>query len=580
MPRDPGKEDVLIGRLALASGKLTRDRLDECIHLFEASDSPATLGEVFLERGYLTVPELRTFQELARRDLTGPQAFAKPADPAADAAALAEAALFGRLALAENLITPEQLFECLDEQLRLEKDGRSRQIGELMVAHGYLRLADVSRLLGLQKKTVLQCPNCEASFTMTEEAASKEPACQHCGAPLSPVRRLVTAGATTTAPTGQAQDALIGKIFSGCQIIERIGRGGMGTVYKGRHLALNKLMAIKILAVSINDPEMIERFVREARSCARLEHPNIIQVHNVGRKFGHTFILMQLVDGHTLGQILEAGKKISVGQAIKIVREVARGLGYAHRQGIVHRDVKPDNIFITSEGELKVGDFGLAMETRSWHKTDTIQGTPFYMPPEQWRGEPQDGRSDIYALGITFYALVTGGKPFEGESAMVLMEQHMHDRPRPPSAANPDVPRGVSAVIMKMIEKKPADRYQSCEALLLDLDRIAQGREPEAPPDPGDFRVCSFCQNQNRPDAKKCAVCGEYLATTRNILMEDEFPCPACGEIASRNRRSCDGCGQLFCKTCRVVAALKGTDYCKDHQVPPPQFAQRRVRRS
>ncbi|MCC6737539.1 MAG: protein kinase [Planctomycetia bacterium] len=577
MLRSPSHEDLLVGRIALASGLLTRDKLDECIHLFASSETPPSLGEVFVDRGFLRRDQLAMLMALAGRDLPN----AAPAAPAAVPDSMLESALFGKIAIRENLVTHEQLFECLDTQLGLEKEGKSKQLGEIMVEKGLLKLGDVSRLLKLQNKVVMKCPGCDSSYTITEEQARAKPKCQRCAAELAPVKRLVTARSEALPATGAAQDSIVGKMFSGCQVTQRIGRGGMAMVYKGMHLALGKPMAVKILSVSVKDPDMIQRFVTEARSVAKLEHPNIVQVYNVGQKFGYTFILMQYIEGHTIAEILERRKKIAPGQAIKIVREIAKGLGYAHRHGLVHRDVKPDNVFITADGEVKVGDFGLAIESRKVRKTDTITGTPYYMPPEQWRGDAQDGRSDIYALGVTFYYLVTGRRPFEGEGPMILMEQHMHERPRPPSAVNPDIPAGVSAVVMKMLAKRPEDRYQDADELLADLERVESGREPAAPPDPTEMVRCRFCQTMNKPAAKKCSDCGEYLgAHIEMLLMDNEFQCPKCRNAVTLGARMCEGCGTVFCKSCKLAPVRKGTEFCEEHQEPPPQFPERRqVRR-
>jgi tRNA A-37 threonylcarbamoyl transferase component Bud32 len=494
---------------------------------------------------------------------------------------MTESAFFGRLAIQEKLVTEEQLFECLETQLTLEKDGRSRQLGDIMVEKGYLKLKDVSRLLKLQKKVVMRCPNCDASYTVSEELAAKTLPCRRCRVPLKIANRLVTAASETVVATGAPADTIIGKVFSGVQVMERIGRGGMATVYKGKHLGLNKFMAVKILAVSIRDPENIRRFVSEARAAASLEHPNIIQVYNVGQKFGFTFITMQYVDGLTLGEVLDRRKKVSSGQAIKIVRETAKALGFAHRHGLVHRDVKPDNIFITADGDVKIGDFGLAIDIQSAHKTDTICGTPFYMPPEAWKGDKQDARSDLYSLGVTFYLLVTGRKPFEGDGPVELMEQHLHEKARAPSLVNPELPKPVSAVIMKLLAKNPAERYASADDLMADLERVESGREPDAEYDDSDKSECRFCRNLNAPTAKKCSVCGEFLSEEGGaLMMDDEFQCPGCRSVVRIGARMCDACGLVFCKTCGTKAAVKGTAHCEEHREPPPQLPQRRpVRR-
>ncbi|MBI2921163.1 MAG: protein kinase [Planctomycetes bacterium] len=568
MSDKPTSEDILLGRIALSSGLITRERLDECIHILEQTAGPATLGDIFVERGYITENQLNNLRGLAGRD--DPARTTPPAP-----AGMTESAFFGKLAIQEGLVSAEQVFECLESQVDLEKGGKSRQLGEIMVEKGYLKLGDVSRLLKLQKKVVMRCPNCGASYTVSDELARRPLSCQKCRAPLEVAQRLVVAGSEQLLTPGGVSDTILGKIFSGCQVEARIGRGGMATVYKGRHLGLNKSMAVKILSVSVKDPDSIDRFVKEARACARLEHPNIIQVYNVGQKFGFTFILMQYIEGHTLAEILEHKGRISSGQSIKIVREVARALGFAHHAGIVHRDVKPDNIFITKDGEVKVGDFGLAIEMGSFRKTDTISGTPFYMPPETWKGDAPDGRSDIYSLGVTFYTMVTGRKPYEGEGPIMLMEQHLHDKPKPPTSHNPDLPKGVSAVIMKMIAKHPKDRYQTADALLADLERVEGGREPEADYDEQDLQSCRFCGNRNSPMAKRCSACGENLGGAYDVLlMDNEFQCPKCRAAVEVGARMCTACGLVFCKKCHTAPAVKGTDWCVEHQPPPPQVGQ------
>jgi serine/threonine-protein kinase len=262
------------------------------------------------------------------------------------------------------------------------------------------------------------------------------------------------------------------------EIVALIGAGGMGRVYKARDPRLNRNLALKF--IRDNDPALVGRFLREARAQARIDHEYICKVYEVGEAAGQPYIAMQYIEG----QSLKAQKRaLRFEEKVKVMRKVAQGLHAAHRQGLVHRDVKPANIMLErrEDGEFHpyVMDFGLAREIEGEGQTQTgaIEGTPAYMAPEQLRGDMQrlDRRTDVYALGATLYELLSGKPPFTGQNSLELMLEALHEEPRPLRALEPSVPRDVETIVMKCLEKDPARRYDSARTFAEDLGRYLEG---------------------------------------------------------------------------------------------------------
>lgn len=278
---------------------------------------------------------------------------------------------------------------------------------------------------------------------------------------------------------------LRGQIFGGCVLDVLIGRGGMGEVYKALQKSLEREVAVKILPVDMaEDPSYVERFMQEARSIARLSHSNVVQVYDAGQQGQYYYILMELVEGGTLKDLIGQRHLPKLLEAVDFMEQAAMGLAAAHQQGIVHRDLKPGNIMLGPNRQVKVTDFGLAKAVQKQEheitKTGEVVGTPAYMSPEQCEGGLVDHRSDIYSLGATFYHFVCGKTPFSGEGAVQVMLKHVKDKPEPPAAVRPDVPMAMSNIIDRCMAKDPYDRYQSCEELILDLHRAADGKQVKA----------------------------------------------------------------------------------------------------
>ncbi|MHC4871231.1 MAG: protein kinase domain-containing protein [Planctomycetota bacterium] len=266
----------------------------------------------------------------------------------------------------------------------------------------------------------------------------------------------------------------IGHTLGGCELTALLGKGAMGEVYKATQLSLQREVAIKILARHYaEDEEFRLRFVREARSIAKVNHPNILQIYEVAEEEGVNFMVMEFVNGRTLAEILKENGHIEWHTAAEFIKQAALGLQSAADVNIIHRDIKPDNLMITNTGVVKVSDFGLAKECDSeLTQTNTVMGTPAYMSPEQCDGEELSTLTDIYSLGATFYRIVTGILPFTAPTAVSMMYKHKHEEPVPPEKYMPSLPDAVSKIILSMMEKDTAKRPQSMEGISVELESI------------------------------------------------------------------------------------------------------------
>jgi serine/threonine-protein kinase len=325
------------------------------------------------------------------------------------------------------------------------------------------------------------------------------------------------------APEGE--DPLVGQVLADSYEVTRlVGEGGMGRVYEARHTRLTgKRFAVKLLHPDLaRQPEVVTRFQREAEAASGITHPNVLGVHDVNvTPDGQPYIVSELLRGKELGEYLERHGKLAVTDAVRIVRQICKALGAAHAAGVVHRDVKPENVFLTGDVKklesttVKVIDFGISKVAQaggeSLTKTGMVMGTPDYMAPEQARGDRVDARADIYAVGAILYRALTGKKPFEGLDPMATLTAVLVQEPGRPTSVNPDVPLALELVVQRAMAKNPADRY----ATMAELDRELSGFDAEllsrpstAPPpsNPTDASAATLVTARYSPRAMRDAL--------------------------------------------------------------------------
>jgi len=289
------------------------------------------------------------------------------------------------------------------------------------------------------------------------------------------------------APTEQvrwraAEDlpVLVGQQIPGYQLLEQIGQGAMGTVYKARQLSMDRIVAIKVLHSQLAaDPKYLERFTREAHLAATLSSNNVVQAIDVGSAGAIQYFVMEYVEGTTIKRELDRGKVYGEEEAVEIVLQVAQALQQAHRRRLVHRDIKPANIILTKEGVAKLADLGMARETVNPRFSENEQGmtmgTPLYMSPEQIQTADVDSRTDIYSLGAVLYRLVTGGTPFAGDDAVAIAYQHVHEPPIPPRVLRPELANAWESLILRALAKDPNERFQTAVAMARALEALPEG---------------------------------------------------------------------------------------------------------
>ena len=286
-------------------------------------------------------------------------------------------------------------------------------------------------------------------------------------------------------------DQYIGKMLDNrYEILERIGTGGMAIVYKAKCHRLNRLVAIKILKSDLaQNEEFRRRFNAESQAVAQLSHPNIVSVYDVSRGGDMEYIVMELIDGITLKQYMEKRGQLNWRESLHFITQIMRGLSHAHSRGIIHRDIKPQNIMVLRDGSVKVADFGIACLADSAQTlTQEALGSVHYISPEQARGDRPDARSDIYSSGVVLYEMLTGRLPFEGESAVSVAIQHLSSIPLAPREINPDIPEQLELICMKAMAPDLEHRYQSADAMIADLEAFRKNPEVEMKFDLSDLR--------------------------------------------------------------------------------------------
>ncbi len=409
--------------------------------------------------------------------------------------------LFGKIALNWRLVSRDLLNRALHYQRTQEPN---KPLGEILLDKGVLSREQVNEILAYQQrinsiKSTGSMPggpplpgmmgpgstqgSTQGSWMGRGPGAAAAPTA--IGAMSGSARFSANSATAVHTPPPEGGDALIGQVIAGCRISAKIGAGGMGAIYLAHHESLRKDVVVKILPPdSAANPRTVERFFREARAAAKLEHPNIVSVQDVGTTDdGLNFIIMQYIDGQNLEERISSQGRHTPQDAVKLTLQVAQGLKAAHASGVIHRDIKAENILVTTNGVVKVTDFGLAKDLNSEMKLTAdgaMIGTPLYMAPEIGRVKEIDGRVDIYSLGVTFYYLLTGVQPFRGFSALEILSAKAHDQLKPPEAHFPELPDPHRRVLGRMLEKDRDRRYPDIDALLRDLEALDRGLPIEA----------------------------------------------------------------------------------------------------
>lgn len=472
------KEGVSIAEEAVKKGLLDEKRLQEGMKKQETQPERSVIS-ILIEMGALSADAIRFMVERLREKM----------EADGDKEELAEID-YGLEALKKGYITIKQLWSAIEERAVKRRKGKKETLGEVLRVSGTLSLEDALDVLKSRGRVIMKCPECNAQYHVENYVEGREYTCLKCGSPLEVPDKLQTLNVEGTAVDTKTHistmdDMFIGKRIGQVEIVSKIGEGGMGAVYRGRHLTLNKDVAVKIMSPALMGEMHKKRFLREARAAAKLEHPNIVQVYDAGEFEGYNYIIMQFVDGCSLGDKIAKEKRIDQLEALRIIKEAAKGLAHAHKNNMIHRDIKPDNIMMTKNGEIKVADFGLVKSTDVEKdlglSRSMLMGTPHYMAPEQFEGAPPDPRVDVYALGVTFYELITGKRPFEGKTAFKVMEAHLRQRPKKPEEIVKNIHPEISRIILKMLEKEPEKRYQNFDELISDLEkaeRLLTGVKP------------------------------------------------------------------------------------------------------
>ncbi len=302
------------------------------------------------------------------------------------------------------------------------------------------------------------------------------------------LKRLLAAGALTASQAGRAKkelSALLGQQIPGYLLLEKLGQGSMGVVYKARQVSMDRLVAIKVLHPKLAaDPEFLRRLTREAHVAAKLSHNNIVQAIDVGSAGSIHYFVMELVEGKTIRQELDAGKKYGEREALEIVIQIAQALAHASKRGLVHRDVKPANIVQTADGVAKLADLGMTRDaadlTQVKRERGLTIGTPYYIAPDQIRGRDHiDVRADLYSLGATLYHMTTGRPPFPGEGVERILDAHLNEELTPPDHVNQQLSSGLGEVVEFLMAKDRRLRYAAADDLIIDLECLLSGEPPK-----------------------------------------------------------------------------------------------------
>jgi tetratricopeptide (TPR) repeat protein len=452
-------DNLLAGVIAAELGFVTQAQLDACIAEQEKSLDPSPLGSLLVTKGHLTQPQLRQVLDEQRRRL----------------AEFPDVGLFGQLALQKAFVSASQLGEAIREQLRSKE---RPMLGQILLRKGYLKKAEFAEIIGSQNKTLFQCPQCDTYVAHPQSVQITEAVCPRCRQLLAVVTPETTGTHTRSGDTTmffKVPLARLGKF----EVIGEVARGAMGIVFKAHDSSLDRTVALKVLKEGDTGPEFIKRLHREASLAAKLRHPNIVSIYEVGQAEGLHYLCMDFIEGRDLALHVKE-KKLDRRAVLSLLETIARAVHYAHAKGVIHRDLKPSNILVTDAGVPFITDFGLAkgLDDAAWMTKEGVAvGTPLYMPPEQVVGalDKMDMRSDVYSLGILLYEFVVGRPPFTGASTLEIYQKILSDDPVRPAVAAANCPPDLEAIILMAIERERDLRYATAEDFAFDIERFLAG---------------------------------------------------------------------------------------------------------
>jgi serine/threonine protein kinase len=484
----PYATDGLVGKLALQKGMISAAQLKECLAeqaALQKAGQKRPLGVIMVGRGLMKDEDLLDLLEEQRKVLAERSNYTQVRK---------EDFLFGQILLKQGVATSEEINQALRLQAEAAERGEMAvpRLGQILIEMGVTEEKEIQQTLRLQYKTLYECPGCTLKYNLVEADPDKQYRCKKCEAILVPKPPGSGIKADESAyglnlevasdlPPEVAQAELDpANVFSKYILVRPLGRGGSGVVHLAYQKELKRFVALKLLRH--DDDETAQRFVHEAQLAARLRHPNIVAVYEIGKHLNVSYIALEYIEGVSLDQ----RGRLPMRKSCQILRDVAGALQAAHERGVIHRDIKPQNILLDRNDRPYVTDFGLAREVsaaRDMTEKGIVVGTPSYMSVEQAVGERNlDGRSDVASLGSVFYELLTARQPYRGATQVEIALAVINQVPLPPRHLLPDVPASLEAICLKAMAKRREDRYPTARAFAEDLQRYLEGEPVLAKP--------------------------------------------------------------------------------------------------
>jgi tetratricopeptide (TPR) repeat protein len=485
----PYATDGLVGKLALQKGMISAGQLKDCLAeqaALQKAGQKRPLGVIMVGKGLMKDEDLLDLLEEQKRVLAERSNFTQVRK---------DDFLFGQILLKQGVATSAEINEALRIQAEAAERGEMAvpRLGQILIEMGVTQESEIQRTLKLQYKTLYECPGCTLKYNLVDASGDKQYRCKKCDAilvakaPGSGIKADESAYGlsleiATDLPPEVAQAELDpANLFGKYILVRPLGRGGSGVVHLAYQKELKRFVALKLLRGG-EDLETAQRFAAEAQLAARLRHPNIVSVYEIGKHLNVSYIALEYVEGTSLDQ----RGRLPFRKSAQILRDVAAAVHAAHEWGVIHRDLKPQNILLDLKDRPVVTDFGLAREvasTRDVTEKGIVVGTPAYMSVEQATGERAlDGRSDVASLGAVFYELLTGRTPYQGRTPVDIALAVINQVPPKPRDLIPDLPPALEAICLKAMAKRREERYLTARALAEDLQRFLEGESVQARP--------------------------------------------------------------------------------------------------